>query len=231
MVTTSSEHIVTSYEDELTEIVRLISEMGGMVEQAVTNSVTALVTLDHALAKKVVEGDEQVDELERRIDDMGVSMIARRQPMGPDLRQIIASIHVATDLERIGDMAKNIGRRTLQISEQHVTPQLYKGVRHMSELALGQVNRAISSFTSRDTELAVDVCKRDDEVDAIYMSLFREFLTYMMEDPRNITDCMHLLFCAKHLERTGDHATNIAEAAFYMVSGKNLPLALERDDV
>ncbi|HUV32688.1 MAG TPA: phosphate signaling complex protein PhoU, partial [Devosiaceae bacterium] len=162
------------------------------------------------------------------IDDMAVSMIARRQPMGPDLRQIVSAVHVATDLERVGDMAKNIGRRTLEIHEQRISPQLYSGIRHMSELALNQVNRALDAFTARDTAAAVDVCKRDDEIDAIYMSLFREFLTYMMEDPRNITDCTHLLFCAKNLERAGDHATNIAEAAYYMVTGKNLPVELER---
>jgi phosphate transport system protein len=224
-------HLISSYEEELIELARLVSELGGVVEVAVTNSIAALVSIDHDRARKVVEDDQQVDDLQRNIDDMAVSMIARRQPVGPDLRQIIAAIHIATDLERIGDMAKNIGRRTLQISEQRVAPQLYKGVRHMSELVLGQVNRAISSFTSRDTELAVDVCKRDDEIDSIYMSLFREFLTYMMEDPRNITDCMHLLFCAKNLERAGDHATNIAEAAYYMASGKNLPLEFESGNV
>jgi len=228
MVTKSSEHIVTSYEDELTELARLISEMGGRVEQAITNSTQALVRLDHRQAEEVVKADQEVDDLQRRIDDMAVSMIARRQPMGPDLRQIVSAVHVATDLERVGDMAKNIGRRTLEIHEQRISPQLYSGIRHMSELALNQVNRALDAFTARDTAAAVDVCKRDDEIDAIYMSLFREFLTYMMEDPRNITDCTHLLFCAKNLERAGDHATNIAEAAYYMVTGKNLPVELER---
>ena len=228
MVTKSSEHIVTSYEDELTELARLISEMGGRVEQAITNSTQALVRLDHRQAEEVVKADQEVDDLQRRIDDMAVSMIARRQPMGPDLRQIVSAVHVATDLERVGDMAKNIGRRTLEIHEQRISPQLYSGIRHMSELALNQVNRALDAFTARDTAAAVDVCKRDDEIDAIYMSLFREFLTYMMEDPRNITDCTHLLFCAKNLERAGDHATNIAEAAYYMVTGKNLPVEPER---
>ncbi|MEX1179701.1 MAG: phosphate signaling complex protein PhoU [Cucumibacter sp.] len=228
MASTSSEHIVSSYEDELTQLARLISEMGGMVEESITNATNALVRHDHRQAEEVVTADQRVDEMQRRIDELAVSMIARRQPMGPDLRQIIAAIHVATDLERIGDMAKNIGRRTLEMTEQRITAQLYTGIRHMSELALSQVNRALDAFTARDPDAAVDVRNRDHEVDAIYMSLFREFLTYMMEDPRNITDCTHLLFCAKNLERAGDHATNIAEAAYYMVTGKNLPLELER---
>jgi phosphate transport system protein len=171
----------------------------------------------------VVKGDQKVDEIQRKIDDMAVSMIARRQPMAADLRQIISAIHVATDLERVGDMAKNIGRRTMEIDERHISTQLYSGIRHMSEIALNQLNRALDAFTTRDVAAAIDVCRRDDDVDALYMSLFREFLTYMMEDPRNITDCTHLLFCAKNLERAGDHATNIAEAAYYLETGQNLP--------
>jgi phosphate transport system protein len=228
MANTSSEHIVSSYEDELTQLARLVSEMGGMVEESVTNATNALVRVDHRSAEEVVRADKKIDEMQRKIDELAVSMIARRQPMGLDLRQIISTIHVATDLERIGDMSKNIGRRTLEITNQRSSTRLFAGIRHMSELALSQVNRALDAFTGRDSEAAVEVCNRDDEVDAIYMSLFREFLTYMMEDPRNITDCTHLLFCAKNLERAGDHATNIAEAAYYMVTGKNLPLELDK---
>jgi phosphate transport system protein len=162
--------------------------------------------------------------MQRRIDDLAVSMIARRQPMAADLRQIISTIHVATDLERIGDMAKNIGRRTIEIGDRQMSAQLYSGLKHMSELALRQIDRALDVFNARDEIGAVEVCRRDDELDSLYMSLFREFLTYMMEDPRNISDCTHLLFCAKNLERAGDHATNIAEAAYYLKTGKNLVL-------
>lgn len=224
MVEPSSEHIVSSYEDELKELARLISEMGGLVEQAVTNSVNGLVRMDDELARGVVKSDQEVDDMQRRIDDLAVSMIARRQPMASDLRQIISTIHVATDLERIGDMAKNIGRRTIEIGDRQMSAQLYSGLKHMSELALRQIDRALDVFNARDEIGAVEVCRRDDELDSLYMSLFREFLTYMMEDPRNISDCTHLLFCAKNLERAGDHATNIAEAAYYLKTGKNLVL-------
>jgi phosphate transport system protein len=224
MTKSSSEHIVSSYEDELKELARLISEMGGLVEQAVTNSVNGLVRMDDELARGVVKSDQEVDDMQRRIDDLAVSMIARRQPMAADLRQIISTIHVATDLERIGDMAKNIGRRTIEIGDRQMSAQLYSGLKHMSELALRQIDRALDVFNARDEIGAVEVCRRDDELDSLYMSLFREFLTYMMEDPRNISDCTHLLFCAKNLERAGDHATNIAEAAYYLKTGKNLVL-------
>jgi phosphate transport system protein len=172
MANTSSEHIVSSYEDELTQLARLVSEMGGMVEESVTSATNALVRIDHRRAEEVVRADKKIDEMQRRIDELAVSMIARRQPMGLDLRQIISTIHVATDLERIGDMSKNIGRRTLEITNQRSSTRLFAGIRHMSELALSQINRALDSFTGRDADAAVEVCNRDDEVDAIYMSLF-----------------------------------------------------------
>lgn len=227
MVTTSSGHIVTSYEDELVELTRLTSEMGGMVELLVITATNALVRVDHEAANKVVSDDRLIDEKQRQIDELAVSMIARRQPMAGDLRKIVGSIHVATDLERIGDMAKSVGRRTLQISGQRLSNQLYAGVKHMSELVLTQINKSLDAVTTLDEVVAVQICESDDEVDALYMSLFREFLTYMMEDPRNITDCTHLLFCAKNLERAGDHATNIAEAAYYIKTGRNLPAELD----
>lgn len=228
MPVSGSEHIVTSYEDELTDLARSISEMGGMVEAAISTSIDALLKLDHATAKQVIEGDRAVDDIQRRIDETAVSMIARRQPMAGDLRMIISSIHVANDLERIGDMAKNIARRTLRIDGIKLSPQFYNGVRHMTDLTLRQIKSALDAFANRDTEAAIEVCERDEEVDALYMSLFRELLTYMMEDPRNITQCTNLLFCGKNLERTGDHATNIAEAAYYLETGKNLPVILDQ---
>ena len=228
MPVSGSEHIVSSYEDELTDLARSISEMGGMVEAAISTSIDALLKLDHETAKQVIEGDRAVDDIQRKIDETAVSMIARRQPMAGDLRMIISSIHVANDLERIGDMAKNIARRTLRIDGIKLSPQFYNGVRHMTDLTLRQIKAALDAFANRDTDAAIEVCERDDEVDALYMSLFRELLTYMMEDPRNITQCTNLLFCGKNLERTGDHATNIAEAAYYLETGKNLPVILDQ---
>lgn len=231
MANASNEHIVTSYEDELTELTRAISEMGGMVEVAITDATQALIRVDHELAKKTSKADKAVDDMQRYIDEKAVSMIARRQPMAGDLRHIVSAIHVANDLERVGDIAKNLARRVKHIDSQRVSKQLYNGIRHMSDLALAQIKRSLDSFTLRDANIALDVCRRDDEVDALYISLFREFLTYMMEDPRNITDCTHLLFCAKNLERAGDHATNIAEAAYYLKTGENLYYDIESGKV
>ena len=222
MPTTSNEHIVSSYEDELTNLAKLIFEMGGMVEAAVSNATRALLKLDHGLARQTIEADKAVDEMQRRIDEIAVSMIARRQPMATDLRAIITSIHVANDLERVGDMAKTISRRTLQIEGLSLAPKFYNGVKHMSDLILRQLKAALDAYASRNSVAAVEVYNSDDEIDALYTSLFRELLTYMMEDPRNITQCTHLLFCSKSLERVGDHATNIAEHAYYLETGRQL---------
>ena len=217
-----SDHIVTSYEDELTELARLISEMGGLVEKAIVRATEALIRMDKDLAASTIAGDRKVDEMQVKIDELAVSIIARRQPMANDLRLVIASIHVANDLERIGDMAKSTARRSTQIEGLSLSPQFINGLKHMAELTQRQVQMALDAFSSRDNVLAVDVCERDTEVDALYVSLFRELLTYMMEDPRNITMCTHLLFCGKNLERVGDHATNIAEQAYFLATGKIL---------
>ena len=223
----SNEHIVSSYEDELSFLAQSIAEMGGQVEAAITNSTNALLKLDHELARATVAADKKIDEKQRKIDEMAVSMIARRQPMAADLRMIITSIHVANDLERMGDMAKQISRRALQIEGLALAPKFYNGVKHMSGLILGQVHAALDAYASRNSAAAIEVCNRDDEIDALYTSLFRELLTYMMEDPRLITQCTHLLFAAKSLERAGDHATNVAEAAYYLDTGKQLSEQVE----
>jgi phosphate transport system protein len=216
------EHTVASYDDELTRLASLISEMGGMAEAAVADATRALLKLDHEQAKQIIAQDKVIDAMHRRIDDMAVSMIARRQPMAQDLRAIITAIHVAGDLERVGDMAKTISRRTLQIEGLSLTPKFYNGVKHMADLILRQLKAALDAYAARDAGAAVNVFNSDDEIDALYTSLFRELLTYMMEDPRNITQCTHLLFCSKSLERVGDHATNIAEAAFYLDTGRQM---------
>ena len=216
------EHTVASYDDELTRLASLISEMGGMAEAAVADATRALLKLDHEQAKKIIAEDKIIDAMHRRIDDMAVSMIARRQPMAQDLRAIITAIHVAGDLERVGDMAKTISRRTLQIEGLSLTPKFYNGVKHMADLILRQLKASLDAYAAKDASAAVNVFNSDDEIDALYTSLFRELLTYMMEDPRNITQCTHLLFCSKSLERVGDHATNIAEAAFYLDTGRQM---------
>ena len=217
-----SEHIVTSYEDELTLLSQYISEMGGEVEAAVSNAVRALLKLDHQLARETIANDTRIDQMHARIDDMAVSMIARRQPMARDLRSIITAIHVANDLERVGDMAKTVSRRALQIEGLSLAPKFYNGVKHMADLILRQLKEALDAYSSRNAQAAIAVFNADDEIDALYTSLFRELLTYMMEDPRNITQCTHLLFCSKSLERVGDHATNIAERAYYLETGQQM---------
>jgi phosphate transport system protein len=218
----NAEHIVTAYSDELVALAQMIAEMGGQVEVAIENGTKALLKLDRELADVTIIADQRIDDMQRRIDDMAVSMIARRQPMASDLRAIITSIHVASDLERVGDMAKQLARRSLKLEGLSLSPTFYNGVRNMTNLVQNQIKDALDAYASRNAEAAIEVCNRDDEVDAMHTSLFRELLTYMMEDPRNITQCTHLLFCAKNLERVGDHATNIAERAYYLQTGKQL---------
>ncbi len=222
MPSTGADHIVQSYSDELTALAQLIAEMGGQVEVAIENGTKALLKLDRELADLTIIADQRIDDMQRRIDDMAVSMIARRQPMASDLRSIITAIHVASDLERVGDMAKQLARRSLKLEGLTLQPTFYNGVKNMTMLVLRQIKEALDAYANRDSAGAIEVCNRDDEVDAMHTSLFRELLTYMMEDPRNITPCTHLLFCAKSLERIGDHATNIAERAYYLQTGKQL---------
>jgi phosphate transport system protein len=222
MANTGADHIVQSYSDELTALAQLIAEMGGQVEVAIENGTKALLKLDRELADVTIIADQRIDDMQRRIDEMAVSMIARRQPMASDLRAIVTSIHVASDLERVGDMAKQLARRSLKLDGISLQPTFYNGVKNMTALVLRQISEALNAYSSRNSAMAIEVCNRDDEVDAMHTSLFRELLTYMMEDPRNITTCTHLLFCAKSLERIGDHATNIAERAYYLQTGKPL---------
>ncbi|UYO00903.1 MAG: phosphate signaling complex protein PhoU [Devosia sp.] len=222
MPNTGTDHIVTSYNEELLSLAQSIAEMGGQVEVAIENGTRALLKLDRELADVTIIADQRIDDMQRKIDDMAVSMIARRQPMASDLRAIITAIHVANDLERIGDMAKQLARRSLKLEGINLQPTFYNGVKNMTALVLRQVKDALDAYGNREADASVEVCNRDDEVDAMHTSLFRELLTYMLEDPRNITTCTHLLFCAKNLERIGDHATNIAERAYYLATGKQL---------
>ena len=222
MPPTLNEHTVASYDEELTGLAAQISDMGGMVEAAVADATRALLKLDHELARTTIAQDKTIDQMHRLIDDKAVSMIARRQPVGADLRAIITAIHIAGDLERVGDMAKTIARRTLQIEGLSLTPKFYNGVKHMADLILRQLKAALDAYATRNGVAAVEVCNSDEEIDALYTSLFRELLTYMMEDPGTVAPGVHLVFCAKNIERVGDHATNIAESVYYMVEGRTL---------
>ena len=225
-----SEHIVTSFDEELNGLAQKIAEMGGLAEQHVADSVAALVDRNVEKAQRVIAADDRIDKLQVQIEENAVSMIARRQPMARDLREIMAAIHIANDLERIGDLAKNTSKRVLALESNFGSQRLVAGVEHMAELSLTQLKEILDAFASRDLAAARSVWGRDNEIDAMYTSLFRELLTYMMEDPRNITFCTHLLFCAKNIERIGDHATNIAETLIYLITGAPLTDARPKQD-
>ncbi len=213
------EHIVRSYDQELELLDKKIAQMGGQVERLLARGFDALERRDPQLAAEVVGEDRKVDALEGEIQDLTIQIIARRQPMAIDLRHIMAVLKTAGNLERTGDLAKNIAKRALAVSgEDHPKP-LMTGLKHMVELALSQLKDVLDAFAERDGAKAVAVWRRDERIDATYNSLFRELLTYMMEDPRNIGLCTHLLFAAKNIERVGDHTTNIAEDLYYLVHG------------
>jgi phosphate transport system protein len=213
------EHIVRSYEEELAALNTKIAKMGGLAEQVVGQSIDALDRRDPDLAEVTIKEDEVIDELEHEIEEQAIVMIARRQPMAYDLRQIMAALRISADLERIGDLGKNIGKRALAVVGEQQPKKLMLGLKHMGELALEQLKEVLDAFIERDADRALKVWYKDEEIDAMYNSLFRELLTYMMEDPRNIGLCTHLLFGAKNIERIGDHATNIAETVYFLVHG------------
>ena len=215
-------HIVTAYDDELQSVIRAVAQCGGMAEQLVSQSIVALTRLDTDVARAVIADDKQIDDLQRDIESMAITLIARRQPVAADLREVVAAIRIANDLERVGDLAKNIAKRVIAVQDQFQSQRVVHGVEHMAGLALAQLKNVLDSYAARDVREADAVWSRDEEIDALYTSLFRELLTYMMEDPRNITFCAHLLFCAKNVERIGDHATNIAETVHYLVTGEAL---------
>lgn len=217
-----AQHIVASYENELRALNRRIAEMGGHAERLVADSIHALIKRDITLAERVIVGDRVVNALQREIEDSAIMMITLRQPMATDLREIISAIRIAIDLERVADHAKNNAKRVLALASDYPAPKQLRGLEHMSEMALEQLKAVLDAYANRDEKRALEVWRRDGEIDAIYTSLFRELLTYMMEDPRHITLCTHLLFAAKNVERIGDHATNIAETVHYLVSGETI---------
>jgi phosphate transport system protein len=213
------DHTVTAFDQELRGLAGRIAEMGGIAEHLVADAITALSRVDQTLAQRVIAEDQRLDALQREIEERAILTIARRQPMALDLREIVAAMRISNDLERVGDLAKNIAKRVIAINGTFANKRLITGVEHMAEIALEQLKTVLDAFANRDDGAARLVRERDDEIDALYTSLFRELLTYMMEDPRNISQCTHLLFSAKNIERIGDHATNIAETVHYAVTG------------
>src|SRR6476660_7350355 len=220
------EHTAKAFDVDLQELTRMVAEMGGLAERQIADAVDALARRDADRAQRTVAGDPSIDALQAEIEEKAVLTIARRQPMAVDLREIVGALRVSNDLERIGDLAKNIGKRVLALDGEFHPPKLIRGVEHMGALVLTQLKEVLDSYVGHDLKKALAVWNGDEEVDDMCTSLFRELLTYMMEDPRNITFCIHLMFCAKNIERIGDHATNIAETVYYMVEGR--PIADER---
>src|SRR5246127_2800965 len=217
-----NEHIVKSYEDELNSLTAETARMGGLTESLIADSLAAVVKRNQELAASVVVRDDKLDEAERDIERKTIRLIALRQPVADDLRRAVAAMKVANNLERCGDLAKNIAKRTLVIIESDPLTPLTRSIERMGRLVLGRLSSVLDAYTRSDLERAMAVWSQDDEVDEHYNSLFRELLTYMMGDPRTITACAHMLFVAKNLERIGDHATNIAEIVHYQITGEDM---------
>jgi phosphate transport system protein len=225
-----SVHIVSAYDEELKYLSKRIAAMGGHAERMVEQAIAALVNADPGLAQKVIRDDVVLDEGQREIDDKAIVIIAKRQPMATDLREIVGAIRISADLERVGDLGKNVAKRVVAVIDGRQPTSLFRGIEALAHLALTQLKEVLDVYASRSVEKIGFVRDRDDQIDAMYTSLFRELLTYMMEDPRNITPCTHLLFCAKNIERIGDHATNIAETIYYIVTGDQMPSERPKGD-
>jgi phosphate transport system protein len=224
------EHIVRAFSEELRRLSTLITQMGGVAEAQVEAAVRAVARRDSGLSMSVVQSDARLDEYEREIDAEAIRMLALRQPMGGDLREIVSALKIGADLERIGDYAANIAKRAIVLAQ--VPPVRPAGaIPRMGRMVQEIMKEVLDAFIDRDVNKAIAVWRRDEELDDLYTSLFREVLTYMMEDPRNITPCTHLLFIAKNLERIGDHATNIAETIHFMVVGESLKAGRPKGDI
>lgn len=217
-----NDHTVKAFDVELQLLDKKIAQMGGLAEKLLAQGFDALSRRDPQMAEAAVASDRAIDALEREVQEQAVLLIARRQPVARDLRHVMTVLKITGDLERIGDLAKNIAKRASAISGENHPKSLMVGLRHMTELALSQLKDVLDSYIERDAEKALTVWRNDEKIDAMYNSLFRELLTYMMEDPRNIGLCTHLLFGAKNIERIGDHTTNIAENVYYLVHGRTL---------
>ncbi|MBD9526807.1 MULTISPECIES: phosphate signaling complex protein PhoU [Paracoccus] len=217
---TTERHIMSAFDRDLETVQALVVKMGGMVESAIHDAAIALETRDEELAEDVRRRDKAVDELEHQINEEAARLIALRAPRATDLRMALTVIKISAILERVGDYAKNIAKRSHVLVHMPAVESSGMALRRMSQTVEGMMKDALDAYIQRDAALAADVRKRDLEVDQMYNALFREFLTYMMEDPRNITACMHLHFIAKNIERMGDHATGIAEQVIYLATGE-----------
>ena len=215
------DHIVKAYDNDLSLLKSMLSEMGGIAEEQLAKSVEALIRHDTKLADEVIQSDQRLDDMEIDIEEKAILTIAKRQPLALDLRNIMVAIRIAADIERIGDLAKNIAKRTHAIDDA-IPRRLATGLERMGQLSKAQLKLVLDAFAANDAVKAMDVWRHDEDLDALFNSIFRELLTYMMEDPRMISGCTHLLFATKNIERIGDHSTNIAENIYYLVHGEML---------
>jgi len=216
------EHTIRAFDTDLHELAGKITEMGRLDAEQIGDAIEALIKRDAALAKRVIVKDNQVDDLQREIEEKAIATIARRQPMAVDLREIVGALRISNDLERVGDLAENIAKRVLLLAEERRVDEVVLQLRHMVDLVRDRLTGVLQSYERRDAAAALDIWRKDQEIDALNIGLFRELLTFMMEDPRSITFWTHMLFCAKNIERIGDHVTNIAETVYYIVEGRQV---------
>jgi phosphate transport system protein len=225
----STEHIVKSFDEELKQLSQMVAQMGGLAEAQLQAAIEALVARDAEGAARVVQGDVRIDQLERQISNQTIRMLALRQPMAQDLREIVAALKISSDIERIGDYSANVAKRAIALT-QSPPMRPVGGIARMGRLVQQIIKDVLDAYSDNDANKAVAAWKRDQEVDDMYNSLFRELLTYMMEDPRNIGPSTHLMFIAKNIERIGDHATNVAEIIHFLVRGDDIIEARPKSD-
>lgn len=216
-----NEHIVKSFTEQLDALANCIAQMGGLVESQFVNAIEAIAKCDTRQAETAISTDKRVDELQQSVEEQALKVLALRQPMAVDLRMTLGAIRIASELERIGDYAKNIGKRALVLNREPPI-RLTQSLARMGRQAMAQLKTVLDAYSDRDAKAAKEVWYQDEEIDELYNSLFRELLLYMMKDPRKIGLCTHLLFVAKNIERAGDHATNIAETVYHMSTGEYL---------
>ncbi|MDR3526658.1 MAG: phosphate signaling complex protein PhoU [Rhizomicrobium sp.] len=225
-----AEHTVKAFTEQLEALASSVAQMGGLAEAQLADSIDAIAKRDTARAEAVVGADRKVDELQQQIEEQALRVLALRQPMAVDLRETLAAIKIAGELERIGDLAKNIAKRAIVLNREQPI-RLAQSLARMGGQSLAQLKLVLDAYSDRDADSAQLVWKQDGEIDEMYNSLFRELLTYMMEDPRTIGLCTHFLFIAKNVERAGDHCTNIAEVVYHMVTGNHLTIDRPKGDV
>jgi phosphate transport system protein len=225
-----SQHTVASFDADLKALADMIADMGARAGRSLGEATRALLQRDTSLAQQVIASDRAIDVLQHDIEERAVATIARRQPMAVDLREIISTMRIANDLERVGDLAKNVAKRVIAIGDQPSPVNVASGLSTLATRVGEQLSLVLRAYGDRNDAAALEVWKADGAIDVLFTSLFRELLTYMMEDPRSIGFCTHLLFCAKNLERVGDHATNIAETVHYVVTGEMLSVERPKAD-